>query len=233
MQMLRSSSEPVAETDVEPTTSDAEDFCLLERWRAGDGAASEELFRRHYGTLYRFFHNKLSHDVDDLVQDVLLALLNKPSAYEQRGSFKAYLLGVARYQLFDVYRKLRRDGDRLEFETVTVHDLDPSPSEHVAGRGEERLLLQALRHLPIDLQIALELTYWEEFAAPEIAEVLTIPVDTVYSRLRRAKELLKKQLAKLACSPQELESTQTDLEHWAAAIRDRAPARDAVAPPER
>lgn len=208
------------------TVSDGEDYALLAAWRAGEEHAGEELFRRHYGVLYRFFHNKLSRDVDDLVQNVLLALLNNPDAFAQRGTFKAYLLGVARFQLYDAYRKRQRDEARLEFDSVTVHDLEPSPSQHVAGRGEERVLLEALRRMPVDLQIALELTYWEDISAPEIAQVLGIPVDTVYSRVRRGKESLKKQLDALTQEHRLLESTQTDLEAWAHAIRARTPEHD-------
>jgi RNA polymerase sigma factor (sigma-70 family) len=213
---------------VSRTVGDGDDYALLASWRAGDEHAGEELFRRHYDVLYRFFHNKLSRDVDDLVQNVLLALLNKPDAFAQRGTFKAYLLGVARFQLYDAYRKRQRDEARLEFDTVTVHDLDPSPSQHVAGRGEERLLLEALRRMPVDLQIALELTYWEDSSAPEIAQVLGIPVDTVYSRVRRGKDLLKKQLDALTQEARRLESTHSDLEGWAHAIRARTPAHDST-----
>jgi RNA polymerase sigma factor (sigma-70 family) len=211
-------------------TESTSDYDLLASWRAGDSDAGEELFRRHYDVLHRFFHNKLSHDVDDLVQNVMLALLNNPDAFAQRGTFKAYLLGVARYQLYDVYRKRQRDHERFEPESVTVHDLEPSPSQHVAGRGEERLLLEGLRHLPIDLQIALELSYWEDISAPEIAQVLGIPVDTVYSRVRRGKELLRAQFAKLTAEPRVLESTQTNLDGWAQSIRERAPSSSARAP---
>jgi RNA polymerase sigma factor (sigma-70 family) len=204
------------------------DYKLLEAWRAGDVSAGEDLFRRHYDVLYRFFHNKLSHDIDDLVQNVLLALLNNPRGFEQRGTFKAYMLGVARFQLYDVYRKRQRENARLEFTTVTAHDLEPSPSQCVVARGEERLLLEALRRMPVDLQIALELTYWEAISAPEIAQVLGIPPDTVYSRVRRGKELLKKQLEAMSTEPRLLESTQTDLEAWARSIRKRTPAGESA-----
>jgi RNA polymerase sigma-70 factor (ECF subfamily) len=201
-----------------------DDFTVLQAWRAGDAAAGDELFRRHFATVHRFFHNKVSRDLDDLVQDTLLGLLKSQHSFENRGSFKAYLLGVARYRLYEHYRCSRRDGERLEFETVTLYDIDPSPSVIVVERSEERLMLQALRHLPVNLQIALELTYWEDMPAPQIAEVLDIPTDTVYSRVRRGKELLRKELARLAISHAQQSTTQSDLEAWAQSIRAQIPA---------
>lgn len=203
------------------------DLELLERWRNGDAGAGQTLFRRHMETLHRFFQNKAAGGVEDLIQQTMLACLESHTQFEQRASFRSYLLGVARYQLFDYYRRTRSDGQRLEFNTVTVHDMGLSPSSHIAQRGEERILLEALRRLPINLQIALELSYWEDLSGPELADILELPTDTVYSRLRRAKELLKEELAAIAESPALLAATQTNLTQWASKLRQ---ARDKDTP---
>ena len=55
----------------------------------------------------------------------------------------------------------------------------------------DRDLLGALRSLPLESQVVLELHYWEDLSATELAEVLDMPVGTVKSRLRRAKQLLQ------------------------------------------
>jgi len=197
----------------------SDDLDLLEKWRNGDGAAGQELFRRHTDTLYRFFQNKAAGGVEDLMQQTLLACLQSQSRFEQRSSFRSYLLGVARYQLFDYYRRNRVDAAHLEFNTVTVQDLGLSPSLQVVQACENRILLEALRRLPINFQIALELAYWEDLSGPELAEVLEVPLNTAYSRLRRAKQLLKEQLERLAGAGEQLEATQTNLAQWADAIR--------------
>lgn len=199
-----------------------DDLELLTAWRAGDAAAGQELFRRHMGTLFRFFQNKVSGSPEDLMQQTMLALLESQGQFEQRASFRAYLLGVARYQLFDYYRRRKSDSERLEFNTVTVHDLALSPSSHLVKASDERLLLEALRRLPINLQIALELAYWEDLTGPELAQILEIPIDTAYSRLRRAKQLLREQLERLAESTDQLHATRTDLAQWAADLRSES-----------
>ncbi|MEZ4372915.1 MAG: sigma-70 family RNA polymerase sigma factor [Polyangiaceae bacterium] len=47
-------------------------------------------------------------------------------------------------------------------------------------------LVEALQRLPLDLQMAIELYYWEELSVAELAEALEIPAGTVKSRLHRA-----------------------------------------------
>lgn len=206
------------------------DLELLDQWRNGDAEAGQTLFRRHTDTLYRFFQNKAAAKVDDLVQQTMLACLQNHIKYEQRSSFRSYLLGVARYQLFDHYRRQKFDADHFDFNTVTLHDLAPSPSVQMAKSSEERLLLEALRRLPINLQIAIELSYWEDLSGPEIAEIIEVPVDTVYSRLRRAKELLKENLDLLNKGGGEtLGATETDLSLWANKLRSRGRAGDPLA----
>lgn len=179
-------------------SEDDEDLILLERWRGGDSRANSELLGRHYKSLHRFFANKVSSDIDDLVQQTMLALLASRERFEQRSSFRAYLLSIARFQLYDYYRRCRRVREVIEYDTVTAFDLSPSPSLQVAQRKEHALLLEALRRIPVNLQIALELHYWEDMSGPEVAEVLGVPVDTAYSRLRKARELVRKQMQLIA-----------------------------------
>ena len=94
-----------------------------------------------------------------------------------------------------------------------------SPSANVAMADEEKLLLQALRRLPLDMQLTLELFYWEELSIEDVAQVLEIPPGTVKSRLHRAKGLLREQIDTLDPDPALAESTAANLDHWAKSIR--------------
>ena len=108
-------------------------------------------------------------------------------------------------------------------------DLGTSPTGVLAAQDEHRLLLQALRHLPLDLQIALELYYWERMTQPDIGHVLGIPEGTVKSRLNRARNLAREKIAELAASRELATSTTGDLEGWARGLRTKladAPAED-------
>lgn len=176
------------------------DLELLERWRNGDKQAEAELLRRYFDILYRFFANKVSGDVDDLVQLTITALVKGRDNFQQRSTFRAYVLSIARYQLFELVRARKRDGSLFEHDTITAFDLSPSPSALVLERHQNTLLLEALRRIPLSFQVALELHYWEDLSGPELAEVLGVPVDTAYSRLRKARALVKDQLRILAAS---------------------------------
>lgn len=198
----------------------ADDATLLRAWRGGDASAGEALFERYYGLVSRFFSNKVAANHGDLVQATFTACLEKVDQLRDAASFRSFLFGVARFELLHHYR--RRSARETDLDTAqhSVCDLDPSPSRIVAKRQEQRLLLEGLRRIPLDLQIVLELAYWEQLSSPEIAEVIGIPVGTVKSRVRRARQRLDTELAALAESPQMLQSTVVNLERWAAGLRD-------------
>ena len=101
---------------------------------------------------------------------------------------------------------------------TSVFDLGLSPTTLIAQRKEQLLVLQALRRVPLDHQVVLELYYWEAMTAKELAEVLEIPEGTVRGRIRRAKQLLEEQLAQLA-ETDDLESTMSNLDSWARSLR--------------
>ena len=196
------------------------DFELLDAWAAGDKRAAKQLVDRHFDAIFRFLRNKLGSDsVDDLVQDTFLGCIRARERFRREASFRTFLFATARNVLLDHYRKQRRDGDRLDPELVSVIDLAPGPSSIAAQKGEQQLLLAALRALPLDYQIALELYHWEELTGPELAEVLGITEAALRSRLHRAKLELGKQVERIGASPELLESTLANLDDWAAGLR--------------
>jgi RNA polymerase sigma factor (sigma-70 family) len=198
------------------------DIDLLDAWRAGDSRAGNELFNRHFDSVCRFFANKAANEVDDLIQRTFLACVEGRDRFRGDASFRGYLFGVARNVLRRHYRDKRYHDQRFDPLVVSVHDLGPAPSMLIADKREHELLLHALRRLPMDHQITLELYYWENMSGSELAQVLDIPEGTVRGRIRRAKQLLESALAELAESPQQLESTIANLEGWARSLRDKA-----------
>jgi RNA polymerase sigma factor (sigma-70 family) len=193
----------------------SDDFALLDAWRAGDLQAGSKLFDRHFESIHRFLRNKVGDDTDEVMQRTLLACVETRDRFRGASTFRTYLFGVARLELLAHYRRRRKLDNQLEIESRSFFDLDPSPSTVVAKHMEQKLLHEALRRLPIDLQIALELHYWEAMSATEVATVLEIPPGTVKSRLRRAKDLLREIMEQLTLNKAQLESTLGDLETWA------------------
>ena len=196
------------------------DLELLDAWRTGDEDAGNALFDRHFDALYRFFRNKIGDGIDDLVQQTMLGCVNGRDRFRQDSSFRTYLFATARNILYQHFDRRVREADRIDYGTVSVVDLGESPSRIVAARSEQRLLAAALRALPLDDQIALELYYWESLSGPELAAALEITEPAVRSRLRRALERLRSAVERLAASPAELESVSTDLERWVESLRE-------------
>jgi RNA polymerase sigma factor (sigma-70 family) len=174
----------------------ATDGELLAQWSAGSRVAGNELIERHFDVVHRFFRNKVGSDIEDLMQQTFLACVEARARYQGQASFKTFLLAIARNQLFTHYSKRRREV--LDFTLTSVHDLGTSPTGVLARREDELLLSEALRRVPLDAQVVLELAYWEGLDGAEIAQVLEVPLNTAYSRLRRAKIALLERLRELA-----------------------------------
>lgn len=198
---------------------EATDAELCSAWIAGDRVAGRALFERHYRSVSRFFRNKVGAHGHDLVQRTFLACLEGRERFRGASSFRTYLFGIAHKMLLKHFDAKRRGRERFDPASVSIHDLGPSPSTAFAKRREQRLLLEALRRIPLDSQVILELYYWENMRAREISEVLGVPEGTTRTRIRSAKKKLEVQLATLAKSPSLLKSTVTDLQGWADKLR--------------
>ncbi|HLT36288.1 MAG TPA: sigma-70 family RNA polymerase sigma factor [Enhygromyxa sp.] len=191
---------------------------LLEAWRSGDAQAGAKLFDRHADAVARFFANKICVGAEDLVQQTFLLLVESRDRIREGLSFRAFVLGVARNVLRDHVRKLAR-GRSVDPEVDAMAELAPGPTTVIGRSREQRLLLAGLRRLPLEHQIGLELFYWEEMDAREIAELMGISHSAMRSRLARARELLREAMTQLAETPELLASTLDGLAQWASQVR--------------
>jgi len=168
-----------------------DDAALLDAWRGGDRGAGERLFERHFDAIYRFFERKGLADVGDLVQRTFLGCIEARDRFRGGASFRTFLYAIARHELFGFFRGRKKE---IDFGVSSLADLAPGPSTIARTRDLNELLLAALRVIPLDLQLALELRFWEGLSGPELADALEVPEGTVRSRLRRALEALREAL---------------------------------------
>lgn len=196
------------------------DGALLEAWRKGDAEAGAQLYDRHVGAVARFVRNKLPDHAEELIQTTFLALVESRDRIRAGITVRAFLLGIARHKLLDYLTKLGK-GRVIDYEAESIIDLAPGPSTIMARKREQKLLLEGLRRIPIEHQIALELFYWEGLSAAEIAEVFGISHSAMRSRLSKARALLEEQMTALAESPDLLSSTVAGFDGWVAEIRAR------------
>ena len=163
----------------------------LEAWKRGDQSAGEALFDAYFGRVYAFFASKVRGGVDDLVQETFLACVEQRDKLRHASSFQAFLFGVARRRLYRRWRDEYSGPGSLDLTVRAVADILPSASTNLRVEQQSESLLDALRHLPAELQVAIELYYWEGLKAAQVAEVMDVPEGTARSRLRRAREKLR------------------------------------------
>lgn len=199
-----------------------DDFDLLDAWREGDREAGNRLFRRHFSRVFRFFSTKVDDDdAEDLTQRTFLACTRTRERVVQSSTFRAYILGVARIELLRFFDEWRRRGSRFDPAETSIADLGASPSAQLAEYEEQRLVVRALRRLPLEFQMTLELHYWQDLGVSEVADVLGVPLGTVKSRLHRAREALRRTIEDLDAEHETRESTVAHLERWLRSMQDR------------
>lgn len=211
-------------------TTPPNDWTLLEQWRRGEKEAGRTLIARYYGLIHRFFANKVAVAADavDLVQETFTACVgNKdkvrtPTTENVDDAFRRYLFGIAGNMLKGyINKKLKRAREIDDFAEVCVRDYVPSQHSIAVRRREELLLVIALRELPLEQQIVVELNMFEDLSGSEISALLDVREGTIRSRLRLAKARLAERIEQLAGSPEERHSTLTNLNAWALGIRRR------------
>ena len=225
--MASDQNEPDRVSAMPPSDED-----LFASWAAdchggqGDGpfksSAGEKRFQRHFEAVARFFQNKATFkDTEDLVQKTFLEFVRSRDRFRHQATIRTFLFGIARNVLFQHIRASGHEG-LLDFTVQSLHDLDPNPSQAVFMKEERRLLMQALRRIPLDLQITIELYYWEALSASDIAVITDVPEGTVRSRLRRGLEELRRQIEALPATTAALRSASlSDLDRWAEQVRGR------------
>jgi len=197
----------------------ASDNELVRAWRAGDQQSGSVLFERYFVSIRRFFRNKVDHGAEDLVQRTFVACLEGRDRFREEASFRTYLFAIAHNLLREHFRRQRRSPEELDLEKLSIVDLGASPTSLLAVRAEEKLLLHALRQLPLAAQVILELYFWEQLSGAELGAFLGVPEDTARSRLRRAKKQLEEAIHRLARNPADLDSTLAGLDRWAESLR--------------
>ncbi|MDC0672055.1 RNA polymerase sigma factor [Nannocystis radixulma] len=201
---------------------DLTDLELLSGWRRGDRRMGSALYRRHAGPITNFFRRNARSraDVEDLTQETFVALRESDS---EIANVSGYLYRIARFKLIRYIDRVsgrpEQEDDAAALERV-AGELVPEPEYVRAQREDMRLLLRAIRRLPLKHQLVIELSFWGEKSGPEIAEILDVPLGTVASRLRHAKANLEAMLGQLADSQEALRATTTTLGQWRTRIHE-------------
>jgi len=129
--------------------------------------------------------------LDDATQDVFLVVYRRVAGFEGRSSLRTWLFSIVEHVAFNYRRAQRRKAAPLQ-PIDPAHASDaPDPLEHATGSEAARFVERFLESLDDGKRAVFALALIEELPAPEVAQVLGIPVNTVYSRVRTVRQAFR------------------------------------------
>jgi RNA polymerase sigma-70 factor (ECF subfamily) len=180
-------------------STDATDEQLVEQYRHGDDAAFAQLVRRYRRELFNFLARYCGNRTvaDDLFQESFLQVHLSADRFDTQKRFKPWLFTIAANKTRDYLRSNRRQASKpllapiagadegTAYADLLEADL-PLPGAQVEAREQQEMVRQAVEALPDHLREVLLLAYFHQFSYREIAQMLSIPIGTVKSRLHAA-----------------------------------------------
>ncbi len=173
---------------------------LLDRYCEGDEGAFKEIVDRYKNGLYAFLRKFLNrHElVEDVFQETFLQLYSSRESFDRSRPLRPWLFTIAANKAKDALRKAQRTAavsigtlaqtDEMSFEEVlNILTQDDEAPVHTLQRQETAAnVKQIIDTLPEALREILILAYFNQFSYKQIAEILSIPIGTVKSRLHTA-----------------------------------------------
>ncbi len=181
-----------------------QDRPLFEALAAGDEGALAELMQRHGRWVRGVVFAVLGpvDELDDVVQKVWLTVWRRANTLDDANRWRYWLYRIAHNAAIDAGRKRqRRRGLWKRFTSGMRTEQAESPGNAVHQRLEQseqhKRVLAAIHGLPEIYREPFVLRHLEDWSYRQIAEAMDLPVDTVETRLVRARRLLREALASL------------------------------------
>ncbi|HLA72231.1 MAG TPA: RNA polymerase sigma factor [Steroidobacteraceae bacterium] len=178
-------------------SNDASERELLERIaKAKDQAAFRTLYGNYYQRLSRLL-SRMSvrrEDIEEVINDTFWVVWTKAAEFRGASQLSTWIIGIAYRRALNALRraKIRPVSDEpFDEDSISVASTDDAETDG-------QWLAQGLSRLPVEQRMALELTYTLGHSCEEVAAILDCPVNTVKTRLFRARETLKQVLPELA-----------------------------------
>jgi RNA polymerase sigma-70 factor (ECF subfamily) len=177
-----------------------DDTGLFERYAAGEDAAFREIVTRYKKGLYIFLKRFLNrHDlIEDVFQETFLQLFISRDSYDPARPLRPWLFTIAANKAKDALRKQQRTAaipigtiaksEEMSFDEMlnTLTADDTRPSEELERSEVASRVKKVIANMPENLREILILAYFNKFSYKQMAQILSIPIGTVKSRLHAA-----------------------------------------------
>jgi RNA polymerase sigma-70 factor (ECF subfamily) len=149
-----------------------------------------DAFQRELDYVYRTLRRLGTppSEVDDLAQEVFLALRRSWIEYDPSRPLRPYLFGIA-FRIASAHH--RKHNREVAFGVVELGDTGQSPDEALQNKQARALVLAALERIPLPRRAVLVMHDIDDVPVREVAAALDLPLFTVYSRLRKARRELE------------------------------------------
>jgi RNA polymerase sigma-70 factor, ECF subfamily len=185
---------------MEETTRNISDAELLAQFGEGDEDAFRELVSRYKNSLYAFLKQFLNrYDlVEDVFQETFLQLYASRKSFDTSRPLRPWLFTIAANKAKEALRKSQRttavsigtlaSSDEMSFEDVlsSLSCDEALPTEELERQETASRVNDVITHMPETLREILILAYFNKFSYKQMADVLSIPIGTVKSRLHTA-----------------------------------------------
>lgn len=168
------------------------DTALVKRAQKGDQNAFSRLYRRYLPDIYHFLYTRTGSqaDAEDLTADVFFKMLQSISSYQAQGSFRGWLMGIARHTLMDYYRR-QYAAIELPLEEFLAHLIaEPIFQPQTKSSAKKKnLLTDILQALPNHYQQVLKLRFLHAYSIKEAAQAMGISEN--YAKVLQFRALKK------------------------------------------
>ena len=177
-----------------------DDVALIQRTLAGDENAFASLVRKYRQQVHAFARRKIKdfQIAEDITQETFLQVYQKLETLDDPTLFSQWLYTIANHLCIAWFRQNRLQTEPLEEVCILGIETEPYSryiaSEHakIAAEAQRDLVEKLLRKLKGSDREVITLHYFEEMTSSEIGELLGVSENTIKSRIRRARQQLKK-----------------------------------------
>jgi RNA polymerase sigma factor (sigma-70 family) len=185
----------------DPQIATEPDLALLQRIASGDREAFQELFDAFYRRLSRFCTRLLSDPqlVEEVVNDTLMVVWRKAEGFSGRSQVSTWIFGIAYRLTMKALAARHLRAGAIESHGAVSGEAAPSIATQLEGAEDREVLEAALARLSPEHRAVLELAYFMGYSCAEIATIVECPVNTVKTRLFKARVRLRSMWPTLTC----------------------------------
>jgi RNA polymerase sigma-70 factor (ECF subfamily) len=186
--------------NVSLTDQEESDLNLLAATAGGESETFAILYTRYEQRVYQYVRTFVRQPAlaEEVVIDTMMAIWNGARAFNRNSRVSTWILGIARHKALDAVRKIKNHAAFVPIDSGDeIADSAEAPLVAIDRNFQAQLVLRAIALLSSDHQEILRLAFYEGLPYADIAALLSIPDNTVKTRVFYAKQQLKVQLKEI------------------------------------